>query len=145
MSEKLVLPKFQIPRRGPHWMVLALCGVAALVVIQIAVFGVIAWRHQGEQAAAPPDPAISAPASAQAVQAVPAATPAAAPVPAAARPTMTGGMPPPTALPARKVATRHRVHPRAGRGGKAVARTAATKPESAPKSDALDDLLRKFK
>jgi hypothetical protein len=147
MSEKLVLPKFHLPRRGPHWMVMALWGVAGLVVIQIAVFAVIAWRHQGGQAAAVTDPAASAPASAPAAQVVPAAPPPAAEaVPAASRPTMTGGMPPPTALASRKTAIRHRARSHGpARGAKATARTGVAKPEGESKSDELDDLLRKFK
>ena len=146
MSEKLVLPKFHIPRRGPHWMVMALCGVAGLVVIQIGVFAVIAWRHQGDQPVAMPEPA-RAPVAEQVAPVVPAVTPpVAAPVPTA-RPTMTGGMPPPTAVPTKRVASHHRIRPHAsGRGGKALAKTGVAKHESAPaKSDELDDLLRKFK
>jgi len=145
MSEKLVLPKFHIPRRGPHWMVWALGGVAALVVIQIVVFGVIALRHHGDPVAAT-DPPAPAPVRAQEPPVVPAITAPAAPVPSASRPTMTGGMPPPTELPGRKIAARHRVHAHApGRSGKGLAKAGVVKHDSDPKSDALDDLLRKFK
>jgi hypothetical protein len=146
MSEKLVLPKFHIPRRGPHWMVMALCGVAGLVVIQIGIFAVIAWRRQGDQAIAVREPA-RAPGTEQTAQVVPAVTtPVTAPVPTA-RPTMTGGMPPPTAVPTKKVASHHRIRSHAsGRGGKTLAKTGVAKRESPPaKSDELDDLLRKFK
>src|SRR3954452_22044222 len=61
MSEKVVLPKFNVPGLRPHWMILALWGVGGLVVVQAAVFVVIAWRHHTAHAAtAAPAPATAA-------------------------------------------------------------------------------------
>jgi hypothetical protein len=141
MSEKVVLPKFRVPGRGPHWMVMALWGVAGLVVIQVAVFAIIAWNHQSAPAA-PPQVASSAPASAPVV-----AAPAVTAAPVASRPTtMTGGMPAPHALPVGS-ARHHRVrqHGSAGRSDKTLARAGVGKSPESSKNDALDDLLRKFK
>jgi hypothetical protein len=151
MSERVVLPKFRVPGRRPHWMVLALWGVAGLVAIQVAVFAVIAWKHQ-EPA---PDPvAQPAPQLAASLPAAAPATPAIRPAPAptatsvAARPTMTGGMPAPAAM-AMDSGRHHRARPRAasqGGGGKSPSRAGvAAKSTPAGKPDALDELLKKFK
>src|SRR4051794_29965239 len=86
MSEKVVLPKFNVLGLRPHWMILALGGGGGLVVAQGAVSGVFAGRpHPAPAATAAPAPA-------------PAAVPTApAPSSAAAEPSRRG-LPPPTAV-----------------------------------------------
>lgn len=145
MSEKVVLPKFRVPGRRPHWLVLVLWGVGALVVIQVAVLAALTLRHRDEAAAAPAAPPSGATAAA------PAAAPAAVASTAPASPkavggqVLTGGMPAPTApLPEPAVArrpVRHRSHHAAP--ARALARGGRSDAPSKP--DALDELLKKFK
>jgi len=151
MSEKVVLPKFRLPGRRPHWMVMVLWGVGALVLVQVAVLAALALRHPDEAAAAPvattPSPAAAAaPATASTPAPAPAvASAAAAPTTATGSRVLTGGMPAPTApLPDRAVAKRP-VHHHSRHGTPARTLARAGRPEAPSKPDALDELLKKFK
>lgn len=52
MSEKVVLPKFDLPGSGPHPAMKALYAGAALLAVSMAVLGGALWRHHSMQAAA---------------------------------------------------------------------------------------------
>ena len=52
MSEKVVLPKFDIPGQGPHPAVKALIGVGILFVVAVLGLGGALWRHHSQQVAA---------------------------------------------------------------------------------------------
>jgi hypothetical protein len=156
MSEKVVLPKFRLPGRRPHWMVMVLWGVGALVVVQVAVLAALALQRHPDEAAAAPAATTTAPAAAaaHATASTPAPAPAvastaAAPTTAPGSRVLTGGMPAPTApLADGAVARRpvhHRSHHEHGHGAPARTLAKAGRPEAPSKPDALDELLKKFK
>jgi hypothetical protein len=149
MSEKVVLPKFNVPGLRPHWMVMALWGVGGLVVIQAVVFAVIAWRHQGAEAAAA---AASAPPAVAAAPAARVPDPVAAPAVAPSAAAIKGaGLPAPGAAvatpPRRAAVARHAGRHAVGSKAKPMARVSTTKRSrpTALRNEELDELLRKFK
>jgi hypothetical protein len=152
MNQRLILPKFNLPGRRPHWMIIALWGVAGLVVLQMGVFATMAWRHQGARAVAVETVAP------QAAQAPAAALPLAPPAPVAAARVAMAAVPADTASdPAPGVSPRrrgrgHQVvrHPaRVSRSrpgtGRALARTGIPKASAPAKTDEIDELLMRFK
>jgi hypothetical protein len=52
MSEKVVLPKFDLPGHGPHPAIRALWIAGGLVVLSSLVLGGAMWRHHSIEAAA---------------------------------------------------------------------------------------------
>jgi hypothetical protein len=46
MNEKLVLPRFDLPKDGPHAAIRALWATGCLVVVATLVLGLAMWRHR---------------------------------------------------------------------------------------------------
>jgi hypothetical protein len=71
MSEKVVLPKFDLPGQGPHPAIKALWIVGGLLGLSMLGLGGALWHHQSQQVAA--EEAVKAAADARTAEAVAAA------------------------------------------------------------------------
>ena len=153
---KVVLPKFNIPGRRARWATNALLCIGGLVVVQVAVFALIAYKRQSAEAAAAPGLIAPVEAAAAAVPAE-APTPVSAAVAAQATDVAAAGVATAAAVPssskgagkAERTSSRRSAH--SARRAKATARTSGRSSKvvsskgSSSKPDALDELLRRFK
>jgi hypothetical protein len=156
MREKVVLPKFRVPGLRSHWSIRALWVVAGLVFVQMGVFALLMWKQQEPEAVAAE--AAGAPSSASAAPAAPVARLEAAKVPASKSTANAGEEAPSTsaAVAARgddaplkkKRFRRHsarRGHRAVGGSTKVLAKAGGPAKKSSKKSDAIDELLKRFK
>jgi hypothetical protein len=161
MSEKVVLPKFDLPGQGPHPAVRAVWITGGMLALAMLILGGAMWRHHSLQVAAEARAqALIAARAAEAAAAVEeakaraaeaaakiAAAKAAAAHPVAVAPAKAVTDGEPTALPA---AHRHARHHATGKGGKALAKSdpksGGARPSGSKRDDAaIDKLLASFK
>ena len=150
-QEKIVLPKFTVPGQN-NWIKWVLVGVGGLVVVSVLAFGVALSRRTGTHAVAVSpvnaDEAPLSPSAAPRAPAQPAAhLAAAAAVPAdtaAAQGQGPGQSPSKDELATRTKSVSHRSHHSRVTHTKTLAK-AGSNGKTAGKSDALDELLKRFK
>jgi hypothetical protein len=159
MSEKVVLPKFDLPGSGPHPAVRALWIVGGLLGVAMLVLGGAMWRHHAAQETAEQEAkakvaaqAAEAEAAAQAAKAklavkAEASAPAKGSPAAAAAPAATGAAVAESSHHHSSGSKHHAASKSAGKGS-VLAKTDAHKAPALSKKkgdDAIDKLLASFK
>lgn len=146
MKQDLVLPKFKLPGTRTTWVTKALWVGGGLVVLQLGALALVLWKNQS--AGAPPTVVVAAPIPPVVVTARPVAPVHAQAAPALAVTKTADVTPAPTKVSARKARSSHRVGKSSSRTlakASPLASKTAPKKADAPRNDAIDDLLKKFK
>jgi hypothetical protein len=150
MREKVVLPKFRVPGMRSHWAMRALWIVGGLVLVQMGVFALIIMRQPGAEAAdvsaanaAPAAPVTaSAPAATETAPAPVTAKPAGKPAEAPAATASAESAP----LKGKRFRRHSYRHARRSSAASAKVLAKAGGPaKQSKKTDAIDELLKRFK